>query len=130
MSSLSDTIAIGTSISFRSKSASDTRQLTGVFEGSVSYTVARSYLDPRSYNELIRQSDPTVSSDVTTLSYFLITLESVGLVLFADEWIANGSLATVDGANFVTIQVTDPHHDNAAILSLLMSGGYFARVVS
>ena len=124
----------GTIISFQSKNASDQVQWRGTLEGRGSYRSIVGYGDPRSFNEAVRQSDPTVSSDVTKLNYFLIAVdnESSNTIIkaFAEEWIEEGSLVVILPGNQVSITVDDPFNDSQKILSLLASAGYAATITN
>jgi len=124
----------GAMISFRSKNANDTNLWVGTLESVGTYRSIRAYMNPASYNEAVRQVDATVSSDVTTLTYFLITVDNDAteptMQVFADEWIEAGSLTVVNPGNKVTIVVDDPNNNPQAILSLLASGGYASKITS
>lgn len=124
----------GSVISFRSKNPNDTTVWQGTLESIGTYRSIRSYLNPQSYNEAVRQSDPTVSSDVTDLTYFLITVDNQATqpttMVFADEWVEPGSLNEVALGNQVTIRVSDPLNNTQTILSLLASAGYASKVVT
>ena len=129
-----DEIPIGSMITFRSKRETDTVVWRGVLEGKVSYLIARGYEDPRSYNEAVRQSEPTIPSDVTLLDYFLVTLDNSAEVketkAFAQEWIESGTLAIINPGNKVTILVQDPLSNPNQIVSLLASAGYKSKIVN
>lgn len=124
----------GSTITFRSKNANDTVVWKGTLEAVGTYRMIRSYLNPASYNEAVRQSDSAVPSDITTLTYFLITVDNDATVPtmqpFAQEWVAVGSLAIISPGNKVRIEVSDPTGNTNAILSLLASAGYASKVIS
>ena len=129
------TLTPGTTIQFRSKNPNDTTVWIGTLEIPLaSYNAIKSWLNPKSYNEAVRQVDSTVPSDATTLSYFMITVSNNATVptteIFAQEWIASGSLAVITPGNKVTIVVQDPANNTQAILSLLASAGYASTVIS
>ena len=127
-----ESVPIGTMVTFRSKNANDTVVWQGTLEGIVTYSVARAYLDPRSYNEAVRQTDNTVSSDVTTLTYFIITVDnqasSPTTLVFADQWISPGSLAEISLGNQVTLIVTDTKNNPQLIVSILANLGYACTI--
>lgn len=125
----------GSMITFRSKNANDTVLWKGTLEMCAgTYRAIRSYMNPAAYNEAVRQSDPSVPSDVSLLTYFLITVDNDAdqptMQVFAQEWIEPGSLAVINLGNKVTLRVDDPHNDVQQILSLLASAGYSAKIVS
>ena len=123
----------GSTISFRSKNVVDTVIWKGVLESVGTYRSIRGYMNPASYNEAVRQVDPTVPSDVTLLTYFLITVDNDAteptIQAFAQEWIEAGSLTVLDLGSKVTIQVDDPLNDSQRILSLLASAGYASKIL-
>lgn len=128
-------IDAGTSISFRSKNANDPTVYEGTLEiAKATYTAIRAWMSPAAYNEAVRQTDATVSSDITTLHYFLITILNDATqpvqAAFAQEWIADGSLSILNLGNQVTVLVDDPQSNSQAIVSLLASAGYACRIVS
>ena len=127
-------VEVGSIVTFRSKNANDTVVWKGTLEAIGNIRMARAYRDPRAYNEAVRQSDSGVPSDITLLTYFLITVDNDATVptaqIFADEWITSGSLAVVTAGNKVTIEVSDPLNSPNQILSLLASAGYAAKLVS
>lgn len=127
-------IAQGTMISFRSKRADDTVAWRGILEMPIgTYRSVRGYGDQRPYNEAVRRVDPSVTSDITDLTYFLITLdnsaENDATYVFAQEWIEEGSLVAITPGNKVTIQVDDVTSDPQSILSLLASAGYSCKII-
>jgi hypothetical protein len=123
----------GSVVSFRSKNASDPTIYQGTLESIGTYRSIRSHRDPRSYNEAVRQSDPLVPSDITALTYFLITVDNASekelMVAFADEWIAPGSLNQVSLGSQITVLIEDPKNNPQSILSLLASAGYGAKII-
>ena len=132
---LVSSITQGTTITFRSKNPNDTTTWIGVLEMPVgSYKVIKPYLNPAMYNEAVRQADPTVSSDVTALNYFIITVSNNSSTpteqVFAQEWISPGSLNIVTLGNIVKVNVEDPLNNSQAILSLLANAGYVATLAS
>lgn len=124
----------GAVISFRSKDPTDTTNWIGTLESVGTYRSIRPYGDPRARNESVRQTDPSIPSDVTVLTYFLITVENNSTqpttMLFADEWIEAGSLNEVLLGNQVKILVDDPGNNTQQILSILANAGYACRVIS
>ena len=127
-------VAEGSTITFRSKNVNDPTVYLGVLESVGTYRSIRDRLNPTAYNEAVRQSDPTVSSDITALTYFLITLSNnqteETMDVFADEWIAAGSLSVLTLANKVTVVVEDPNQNPQAIVSLLANAGYACTISS
>lgn len=121
-------------ITFRSKNANDPTIYRGVLEMVGTYKAIRGYCNPAAENQAVRQSDPTVPSDETTLTYFLITIDNDASQkterVFAEEWILSGTLAVIDPGNKVTIRVDDPKNDPLLIVSLLGSAGYKSRIIS
>ena len=124
----------GATIAFRSKRADDLVNWQGTLLGVMIYQAILPYGNPAPYNAAVRQADSSVSSDLTTLTYFLIKVDNDAVVptteLFADEWIEPGSLIVTTLGNQVTILVQDPENNPQKILSLLASGGYASTVVS
>lgn len=127
-------ITEGTVITFRSKNPNNLVVYKGTLESIGTYRSIRSYMDPRSENEAVRQVDSSVSSDVTTLLYFLITVDNDATnpttVVFANEWITPGSLNVVSLGNQVKLLIDDPNNDTQAILALLANAGYACKVIS
>ena len=127
-------VPIGSTVTFRSKNPNDVTVWQGVLESTGSYKSILPYMNPASYNEAVIQADPTVSTDPTTLTYFLITVSNNATVptvqVFSDEWIANGTLNIVTLGNSVTIVVDDPLNDPQTILSILANAGYAATIAT
>ena len=127
-------VAEGSVVSFRSKNPNDTVIWQGTLESIGTYRSIRGYTNPTSYNEAVRQNDPTVPSDITSLTYFLITVDNNAelpiMQVFADEWITPGSLNKVSLGTQVTLQVEDPLNHPQTILSLLASAGYACKIIS
>lgn len=123
----------GTMISFRSKNANDTTLWTGTLIGTgiwASYSTAGSQAQ---YNEAVRQVDPSVPSDYTQLSYFQIVFSNNATkrpALFAQEWIADGSLSVISQSTVQTVNVDDPYDDSNRLLNYLRDGGYAAQLSS
>lgn len=130
--SVSD-LDLGTIISFRSKRADDTVLWRGKLIGTGIYEYIRAISNPQPYNEAVRQSDPTVPSDVTLLNYFIIVIDNDASVpttqVFAEEWLETGSLTVINLNNKVKVQVEDPFNNAQAIVSLLASAGYTSRII-
>lgn len=129
-----DDVDSGSIITFRSKNANDTVIWRGTLEmKSGTYKAIRGYGNPSSYNQAVRQSDPTVPSDETLLHYFLITVDNnadnATTVVFAEEWIEAGSLAVINPGNKVTLVVDDPNSNPTLIQSILANAGYTSRLV-
>lgn len=124
----------GTLISFRSKNANDLVVWQGTLEAVGTYRLIRDYANPSAYNEAVRQTDPSVPSDVTLLTYFLITVDNAAnqpiKQIFADEWIQAGSLVQVNLGNFVTLQIQDPFSNVQTILSVLANAGYASKIIN
>lgn len=122
-----------TVVTFRSKNANDATLWTGTL---ISRGIYESYDDDGSvqpYNEAVRQSDPTVSSDYTTLTFFELRIQNNGTTrqaLFAKEWLADGSLTVLSQTAQETVIVTDPYADSQRLLNYLRSGGYTAKLSS
>ena len=127
-------IVEGTVITFRSKNANDTVGWRGTLESIGTYRSIIGHGNPAAYNEAVRQSDSTVPSDLTSLTYFLITVDndanSPTMQLFANEWIEPGSLHQIALGNQVTIKIDDPNNNTQAILSLLANAGYACKIIS
>jgi hypothetical protein len=130
---LSD-VEAGATISFRSKNPTDQVVWRGTLESRGTFRSIRSYMDPRSYNEAVRQSDATVPSDVTLLNFFLITVDNQStdpqIMVFAEEWIKDGSLIEIALAKQITIRVDDPNNDTQRILATLAEAGYSSTILS
>lgn len=123
----------GTLISFRSKNANDSTLWTGTLISTGLYRSYREAGSQTSYNEAVRQRDPSVSSDYTTLSYFKITITNNMQerdVLFAKEWIVDGSLKVISQDIVRTVSVDDPYNDSNRLLNWIRSGGYAAQLSS
>lgn len=127
-------VSEGAIISFRTKNPNDTVNWQGTLEAIGTLRAVQTYGNPAPYNEAVRQSDPSVPSDLSSLTYFLITVDndstSPTLSVFADEWILPGSLNEISLGNQVKLLVDDPKKDTQAILSLLASAGYACRLIS
>lgn len=128
-----DTITPGAVITFRSKNVNDTVVWRGTLESKGTYRSILPYGDPRAYNEAVRQNDPSVTSDVTLLSYFLITVDNSGTTptvqAFAQEWIEDGSLNEITVGNKVKLIVDDELSNPQRILSILANAGYSAKIL-
>lgn len=125
----------GSMVTFRSKNANDTVLWRGVVEmNRGTYKSIRNYTNPAAYNQAVRQTDPTVPSDETTLNYFLITVDNNSsnptTLVFAQEWIEPGSLVVITPGNKVTLQVDDPNNNTNQIISILANAGYSVKIVS
>lgn len=120
-------------ISFRSKKVSDTTLWTGTLIGRGVYESFRDDGSVQPYNEAVRQVDPSVPSDWTELSYFLIRIANNGTTrdaLFAKEWILDGSLQVLTQSALQVVTVSDPYGDTNRLLNYIRSGGYSARLSS
>ncbi len=124
----------GSMITFRSKNPNDVTSWIGTLQSIGTYRSILPYGDPAAYHQAVRQIDNTIPSDVTTLKFFLITVDNNSDVptdmAFADEWISPGTLYIQYPANKVKIEVDDPSNNSIAILQLLASAGYTAKVIS
>jgi hypothetical protein len=124
----------GSTITFRSINPNDSVTWIGTLEAIGTYRSIRAYMDPTSYNEACRQVSSSISSDVTTLLYFLITVDNNAstptIQAFAQEWIVPGSLNIVSLGNQVTITIDDPNNSPQTILSILANAGYACKIVS
>lgn len=124
----------GSMVTFRSKSMSDPTMWRGVLEMVGTYRSIRRYTNPAAYNQAVRQTDPTVPTDETVLTYFLVTVDNDQTekteLVFAQEWIQTGSLVVIDPGHKVTVVVDDPNNDPLLIVSLLASAGYSSRIIT
>ena len=124
----------GATITFRSKNPADLVVWRGTLESVGTYRSIRSHFNPAAYNEAVRQVDPSVPSDITTLTYFMVTVDNDAteptMLVFAQEWIPSGSLAVLNLGNKVKIEVTDPLNDTQRILSILANAGYATKILS
>lgn len=120
-------------ITFRSKNPVDTVLWKGTLIGTGIYEAIRSIMDPRAYNEAVRQVDNDVPSDVTLLNYFMIIVDNGATtpttMVFAEEWLESGSLAVINLANKVKLQVEDPFSNPQQILSILANAGYACKIL-
>lgn len=120
-------------ITFRSKNPVDTVLWKGTLIGTGIYEAIRSIMDPRAYNEAVRQVDNDVPSDVTLLNYFMIIVDNGATtpttMVFAEEWLEPGSLAVINLANKVKLQVEDPFSNPQQILSILANAGYTCKIL-
>ena len=127
-------LTLNDKIRFRSKRADDTVNWVGTFLGMFSYEVARGFDNPLAYNNAVRLSDNTVSSDVTTLTYFLFKVDNNSTtstkLLFADEWIQTGSLQVITPGEKVRLEVDIPDGDVEKVISLLASAKYKCKIIS
>lgn len=127
-------VAPGLKVRFQSKRADDITNYVGTLLFVGNYAAIRMFTDPSAYNAVVRQSDPTVSSDPTTLTYFLLQIdnnaETPTQVPFADEWIASGTLFEVSTGNKIRIEVDDPYNNPQDIISLLASRKYACKIIS
>lgn len=130
---LNEEVDLKSVITFRSKNAVDTVLWRGTLIGVGIYESIRSIMDPRSYNEAVRQVDPDVPSDATLLNYFTIIVDngasSPTVMVFAEEWLEPGSLTVISLANKVKIQVEDPFNNSTQILSILANAGYSCKIL-
>lgn len=123
---------IGDSCSFRTINPNDTTTYTGVIEDPfTSYNVVKPFRDVMPYNTAVRQADSSITSDVSKLHYFLISVvNSEGdteLVGFAEEWIQEGSFTLLDKLVKRTFTVYSPSTTSSQdILNVLRSAGYSA----
>lgn len=123
----------GTLVSFRSKNVNDTTLWTGTLIGSGSYQLFPDKGDFKPYNEAIRQSDNTVSSDITSLHYFALLITNNGVsrqAIFTKEWIADNSLKVLTQSIVQTVSVSDPYGDTNRLLNYIRTGGYAAQLTS
>ena len=126
-------LSTGTLVSFRSKNVNDTALWTGTLIGSGSYQLFPDKGDFTPYNEAIRQSDSTVSSDITSLHYFALMITNNGVsrqAIFTKEWIAPNSLTVLSQSIVQTVDVSDPYGDTDRLLNYIRSGGYAAQLSS
>jgi len=126
---------LGKTVTFRSKNTLDEILWTGRFEGLVTAVIAQNYADLVSYNANVRLADTTVSADVTTLNFFIITLANTTgpaqKYAFAEEWILSGSFEVIDQQTQVTVIVYDsPNADHGVILTALRAAGYNCYIAS
>jgi hypothetical protein len=126
---------IGQTVTFLSKNAADQVVWEGRVEGLVTSVIAQQYSDIVSYNAAVRLVDPTVSTDLTTLHFFVLTLQNntgpVQRYAFAEEWIANGSFSVINQQAQVTVIVYDiPSSDHQQILTALRAAGYSCYIQS
>ena len=121
---------INQKVSFISKNATDSSSYVGTIMGMVSYAIAGTYGDVVSYNAAVQKADNTVGN-ANTLNYFLIALDNgqtqPTIIVFADEWIANGSFDVIQQAAIYTFNIYDiPAKGLAQIQAVLQSSGYNA----
>lgn len=126
---------VGKKITFRTKNTTDQTLWEGRLEGLVTAVIAQNFSDIVSYNAAVRLTDTTVSSDVTTLTFFLITLDGNGgpvqRYAFAEEWVLPGTFAIIDQQTLVNVVVYDsPTGDHTLILAALRAAGYTCYIES
>ncbi len=126
---------IGQTISYLSKNTNDQVAWEGKLEGLVTAAIAQNFSDVVSYNSAVRLSDPTVSTDLTVLNFFIITLANntgpVQRYAFAEEWILAGSLSVVSQQVAVSVIVYDsPLSNHSQILTVLRAAGYSCYIPS
>ncbi len=127
-------LAIGDTISFSSKLATDTNTYHGKIVGFVEPEVAVSYLDIYTYNNNVRAIDNSVP-ETDLLEFILIKLidpldnTTKFLITFAKEWVLESSLIIIATERVAVIEVFDIDNANVSdVLDLLRSGGFKARV--
>lgn len=86
----------GETCTFRTISPKDTQTYTGVISGiAVDADIASRYTDLVSYNSSVRTANPSVSTDLDKLTYFILSITNatgdVQKIAFAEEWIQDGS---------------------------------------
>lgn len=135
MAAISD-IAIGNTISFRSKATNDNNYYYGVVQGIVNSEVAKMYSDIYTYNGTVQSADISVPI-VTLQSFFVIKLieqiddTSKYIIVFSTDWISEESLVIHLTNKIATINVYDVDATNGQdIINLLKANGFKARVVS
>ena len=124
---------IGTQVIFRSKAGRDETVWKGTITGLCDYETANMVRPVLPYNAMVRNYDPSVSDDLTTLSYFLLKLEAgaggeAQRQSFAQEWIKDNSLQFVDPRAQHLLLVYDLPNvtDATALIRYLNAGGYKA----
>lgn len=131
-------LTIKRTCSFLSKNASDTTLWEGTIKAvEIDSDIAQMFsTDIVSYNAAVRQADPTVSNDITTLNFFLVEVTlsdgtSTQKMPFAIEWIADGSFQYTDTTTIFTLLVyAAAASDQDDILTTLRSAGYQADVTN
>ena len=125
---------LGNQVSFTSKNSTDATSYVGEIVGMISADIAGSYGDITSYNAAVQKADNTVGA-INTLHYFLLKLSNgqttPSIIVFANEWVADGSFSVVQNAQIYTINVYDmPSNGVSSILSVLRAAGYNAVQVT
>lgn len=126
---------IGQTITFLSKNATDLIVYEGTLEGLVSPVIAQQYSDIVSYNAAVRLYDASVSTDVSTLTFFVLSLTNntgpVQRYAFAAEWITAGSFSVINPQEQITVIVyNSADADPTNILTVLRAAGYNCYIPS
>lgn len=118
---------------FVSKNANDTKTWRGTIDAvGMVYRLAKGYTDIEAYNAAVRQTDATVSSDPTTLKYFIFTIKntdgSTDTQAFCADWIQDGSfvLTSPQTAYNITVYGAGADQQKVAqdIITTLRLAGY------
>jgi hypothetical protein len=127
---------LGQTVTFTSRNPTDPTVYKGIIAApEITYALSGSFgFDSVSYNAAVQRAVPAVG-DITTLSYFVITLTNgqtpPATRLFANDWIAPGSFSVIQQATVYNVNIYDlPAKGQAAILALLQAAGYNAVPVT
>lgn len=136
MSTSVDDIAIGNTISFRSKATNDNNHYYGVVSGIVNSDIASSYTDIFTYNSNAQAADQDIP-DVTLQSFLIIKLidkindTSKYIIPFSKDWILEESLTIHLTDRTATLIVYEVDSSNGQdIINLLKANGFKARIKS
>jgi len=119
-------------IAFRSKNPKNTVLWSGKLIGISTLSGVRGYGNLQPENEAVRQIDPSVPSDTSLLTYFLLEVHTQGqaskIYAFADQWIKAGTLQILDTVKRVSLIVEDPFNDPQRLVAYLASATYIAKL--
>lgn len=128
-------IALGNTISFRSKSVSDNNYYHGIVLGINDYELAKTYADIYTYNSNVQSADQDVP-EVELQSFLIIKLidkiddTTKYIIPFSNDWINEESLVIHQTNNLAVINVYECNSSNGQdVINLLKANGFKARIV-
>ena len=120
----------GDKVVFTSVNNKDSVSYSGTIRGIVEYDIAQQYRDIAQYNTDAQKNNSAIPA-YQTLTYFLIRLDDGTLVVFANEWIQNGSFSIIQDTTIYTIDVYDiPNNGQDSIITILSNAGYKCTVTN
>lgn len=134
MANLINDTMVGQICSFQSKAVNDTQTWQGRIDVSrCNADIARMFRDIVTYNNEVRLFDPDVSTDLSTLNFFVLTVQdSTGVTAktsFAQEWITDNSFKLITQDKKIQVTVFDaPGNNHENIVNILRQSGYVASI--